>query len=140
MNESTMMEELRRDEGVRFTPYKDSLGNWTIGVGHLLGASARMTLITAAEADALLFDDIDAARGLIIMLVPNWPSLNDDRQRALLNMAFNLGDHLKTFVHFLDAVNNGAWVSAAEHMMQSLWAKQVGARALRLHDLILSEA
>ena len=29
-------DQLRRDEGVRFKPYQDTVGKWTIGVGRNL--------------------------------------------------------------------------------------------------------
>mgnify|MGYP004706280345 CR=1 FL=1 len=36
MNIDTLKTELVRDEGVRYSPYKDSVGKLTVGVGHNL--------------------------------------------------------------------------------------------------------
>ena len=151
MNRSLLRNELMRDEGVKLHAYKDSVGLWTIGVGHLLGMEQRMAWITKAEMEALLEADIDEAEKLVRQLVPSFiywaygdpggpgssgPS-EDARCRALVNMAFNLGPRLAQFKIFLAAVNEQEWLAASQAMMLSKWAKQVGARAERLRDMIL---
>ena len=37
--------DLVRDEGKRLRPYRDSLGNWTVGVGHLLTGNDLMQYV-----------------------------------------------------------------------------------------------
>lgn len=128
----TLLKEIKRDEGLRLNAYKDSLGNWTIGHGHLLGTSARMITITEEEADALLTADIENAIDLVYVLVNNPNSLSPVRLRVMINMAFNLGGRLRKFKRFLTAVNNQQWPLAAGEMLSSLWAKQVKDRAYRL--------
>ena len=125
--------ELLRDEGVRLEAYRDTLGNWTIGVGHLLGDAPRMTRITQQEADALLDYDIDSAEALAMTLVPNPDArATGSRWRAIVNMTFNLGPRLAQFHKFLAALDHSQWDAAADEMLQSKWATQVGARANRL--------
>jgi lysozyme len=52
-------------------------------------------------------------------------------------MAFNLGlDRLLQFHDTLAAVREGQYDHAAQHMLGSLWAHQVGARADRLAYLM----
>jgi lysozyme len=143
MDRAKLRAELIRDEGMRLEAYQDSVGLWTIGVGHLLGTEKRMTRISPDECDALLNVDIDwairTAERFVIEL-PLWPyGHNESRARALVNMAFNLGPRLGQFKKFLGSVNGGNWETAAVQMMQSKWAKQVGARAERLRDMILVE-
>ena len=139
-----MSEELARDEGRVLTAYKDSVGLWTIGVGHLLGPHARMTSITDAECDALLAYDIIAAEMIVRRLVPDvvFEVTNPDkwavRYRALVNMAFNLGSRLEGFHRFLTYLHAENWPAAAAEMMDSKWADQVGKRAERLRDMILT--
>jgi len=145
MDRDLMRSELLHDEGLKLTPYRDSLGFWTIGVGHLLHKTdvpvPRMTAITYNEALALLDVDIDVAYKLVQTLVPqgatNSTALQFEvRIRALTNMAFNLGSKLEQFHDFLGHVNRGEWSEAAIAMMSSLWAKQVGLRAVRLRHMI----
>jgi lysozyme len=131
-----LLEEIKRDEGLRLNAYKDSLGNWTIGYGHLLGSTARMVNITIEEAEALLSADIDTAESLVMALVDNRYGLSDVRWRVLVNMAFNLGGRLRQFKKFLAAVDAQDWGLAAVNMLDSRWAKQVGARATRLAHMM----
>lgn len=127
-----LVAQLKRDEGIRLESYKDSLGYWTIGVGHLLGAEQRMSRITFAEADALLQTDVAIASDTLVKIAPWYTSLDDVRQAALLNMTFNLGPKIGQFRHFLDALQAHDYDTAARQMLESLWAKQVSARAERL--------
>ena len=50
----------------------------------------------------------------------------------LINMAFNLGGKLLTFGHTLTAMQHGDYAAAANAMLASKWAAQVGQRAQRL--------
>lgn len=139
MDRAKLREELVKDEGQKLHAYRDSVGLYTIGVGHLLGNTPRMLDITVGESAALLDRDIDNAEALAWSLVQNqevWG--NDVRSRAMVNMAFNLGNHLLTFKDFLVAVNASEWEHAAAEMLDSRWAKQVGARAERLAQMIAS--
>jgi lysozyme len=137
VNRATLKAELERDEGRRLQAYKDSRGWWTIGVGHLLGASPRMNEITDEECDALLDMDMTIAerRAISIIREAVYDSLDDARQRVLVNMAFNLGDGLADFKHFLAAVTTGDVEEACKEMEASDWWGQVGDRAVRLQDM-----
>lgn len=128
--------ELLRDEGERLIAYRDSVGLWTIGVGHLLGPNARMQRITRAESRALLEDDINRAAAVLDGLVEDWDGIDGVRQLALLNMAFNLGPRLGQFRDFLTAVRARRWDVAAREILDSKWAGQVGDRAKRLAAMI----
>lgn len=142
MDRALLRKELIRDEGEELEAYKDSLGYWTIGVGHLLGSTPRMTVITRAESRALLEADIDEAMRTAERWVPDihkWDLDDLDgavRQRAIINMAFNLGDKLGQFRNTLAALNAGNWEKAAEGMLASKWATQVGQRAVRLAHMV----
>lgn len=142
-----LRDELVRDEGLRLNSYKDTVGLWTIGVGHLLGAEERMRKLTTVEAYALLESDVLTAKGIVAALFPNFKTCtcggahkmcepDTVRYRALVNMAFNLGNHLAGFKKFVAAVNKQDWKTAAIEMMDSRWAGQVGDRAQRLAYMI----
>jgi lysozyme len=129
--------DLIRDEGLRLSPYRDTLGYWTIGIGHLLGLSPRMDQITLAEADALFVADLAEAKANLNRILDGL-DLNEARYRALVNMSFNLGGKLRGFKKFLAAVEAGDWQLAGREMLDSKWAKQVGPRSLRLRDMIVT--
>jgi GH24 family phage-related lysozyme (muramidase) len=135
--------DLIRDEGKKLLAYADSLGNWTIGVGHLLGKRMRMSEITTTECMALLDADITAAIALVFEVCPDAnmlsaidPEGDEVRQRALVNMAFNRGGHMRTSTAIVPAINaaikNGEWKLVADAIRLSPWAAIVGKRAERL--------
>ena len=71
--------------------------------------------------------------------MPWWKDLDDDKQRVMANMAFNLGlPRLSKFKKFLKAMEEGDFKTAAVEMMDSKWATQVGNRAKRLRDRVES--
>lgn len=119
---------LTRDEGLRLKPYEDTTGHLTIGVGRNLTDVG----ISSDEAQMLLDHDIDRVVRMLDERIPWWGQLDPVRQRVLLNMGFNLGYGLFQFRNTLAHVQRGEYTDAAEHMLDSLWSRQVGARALRL--------
>lgn len=145
MNRYLLKAELRRDEGEKLKAYKDSEGYWTIGVGHLidpaLGANPAPFgvdlrnggVITKAQSDELLEQDIDRVEDDLDARLPWWRQLDEERQRVLANMCFNLGiGKLLKFVNTLPAIRDGRYQVAAAGMLSSKWAGQVGDRADRL--------
>jgi lysozyme len=150
MNEHLLVAELRRDEGEELTAYLDTMGLWSIGVGHLLdpkrganpapfGIDLRNGgAITANQSEALLLSDIKAKTAELDAAIPWWRGLSDARQRALLNMAFNLGvAGLLGFKNTLAAVKAGDYAAASRGMLTSRWASQVGDRAKRLSIMMV---
>jgi lysozyme len=119
--------QLVRHEGMKLRPYRDTVGKLTIGVGRNLDDVG----ISKDEAHYLLSGDIDhAVRGLLGRY-PSWfPDLDPVRQAVLVNMAFNLGlAGLGSFTRMLDAVSHRQYGLAADHMVASKWAHQVGHRS-----------
>lgn len=129
MNRGTLITQLIVDEGQRLSPYVDTVGKMTIGVGRNLTDRG----ISASESLVLLNNDIDGAVADLNRQCPWWTTLTDSRQNVLLNMCFNLGiDRLLKFKNMLLACEAGNYLGAAQEMMDSEWARQVGARAVRL--------
>lgn len=142
MDYKKLRAELERDEGMRYTAYRDSLGYWTIGIGHLLSADRTlaeppMKSITRERALKLLDADIKDAEQKLDSIIPQWRELGDDvRQRALVNLAFNLGYKLDQFKRFKAAVLKKDWWEAGEHLRDSLWYRQVRSRGPRIVKMI----
>ena len=125
--------DLTRDEGMRLKPYRCTEGKLTIGVGRNLDAVG----ISAEEAYLLLDHDIAAIVAGLDRALPWWRSLSEARQRALLNMGFNLGlSRLLGFRQMLAAFQQGDYQTAAAQALDSAWAQQVGERAQRIAALI----
>lgn len=122
-------EQLRRDEGVRAKPYKDTVGKLTIGVGRNLDDVG----LSSEEIEFLLANDMDRAATDARRLVPKFDALSETRKAVLLNMVFNLGAaRLAGFRKFLQAVDEFRFDDAAREMLNSTWAQQVSSRAVRL--------
>ena len=129
MDTLRLMAELERDEGRRLKIYFDSRGIPTIGIGRNL----RSVGISDGEAEFMLGNDVARVVADLDQALPWWRKLDEDRQRVLANMAFNLGiEGLCTFRHTLGAIERGDYTEASAAMLASLWAQQVGPRAVRL--------
>jgi len=129
---TALQNELIRDEGIRLSAYRDSLGNLTIGVGHLIVKGESFTKISNTEALDILENDISIAERRLTNIFPSWRSLDEVRQRAMLNLTFNLGYKLADFKRFLHAAKSGDWDKAADCLVQSRWYKQVKLRGPRI--------
>ena len=129
---TALQNELIRDEGIRLSAYRDSLGNMTIGVGHLIVKGESFTKISNTEALDILENDISIAERRLTNIFPSWRSLDEVRKRAMLNLTFNLGYKLAAFKRFLHSAKSEDWEKAADQLMQSRWYKQVKLRGPRI--------
>jgi len=122
-------DDLIRDEGMELKVYKDTTGHLTIGVGRNLDANG----ISANEAMVMLANDIHKCRHQLQEHLSIYSKLDDVRQDVLLNMCFNLGiTGLLKFKNMIASLECGNYIQASKDMLDSLWAEQVGERALRL--------
>ena len=127
-------EQLVRHEGLRLRPYRCTAGKLTIGIGRNLDDRG----ISQKEAYAMLERDIQDCEQWLIDEIPEvYNKLDEVRQSVLLNMCFNLGiKGLLEFKNTLSFIGAGDWERAANNMLASKWAKQVGMRAIELSELM----
>ena len=144
MDRSKLMEELIMDEGYKYEIYLDHLGYPTLGVGHLITEKDEVygqevgTVVHDERIKECLQNDIDIVCKELNDKMSWWRGLNDNHRRVMANMCFNLGyPRLSGFKNFLSAMKDENWKKAAEEMMDSRWATQVGDRAKRLRDRVL---
>jgi lysozyme len=135
-----LIEDLKRDEGLRLTAYPDPLSGaepYTIGYGHT-GPEVHLDLVWSEEqCNTVLQDDIARAERALDADMPWWRSMCDPRQDALANMCFNMGvGRLSGFHHALAAMQARNYDEAATQMEESAWAKELGDRATRLAALM----
>lgn len=133
---SEVAEKLRaqiiRHEGKVAHAYQDSLGYWTVGVGHLID-ERKGGFLPDFIIDTLLEYDIERVKKELLAALPWFLELDPPRQAVLIDMAFNLGTAgLLKFANTLRSIREGAYSAAAMHMLDSTWAQQVGIRAQRL--------
>lgn len=127
-------EQLVRHEGLRLKPYHCTAGKLTIGIGRNLDDSG----ISQSEAYIMLINDIMNCEKQLQAKIPDiYNGLDEVRKSVLLNMCFNLGiSGLLGFKNTLAFIKARDWERAANNMLVSRWAKQVGRRAIELSELM----
>lgn len=128
---------IKFSEGLCPTPYLDSLGFWTVGVGHQCpgGAVGECTpgiTLSDADIDALLAKDLETAKSRARKITPKYDQLDAARQAILLDMSFQMGMKVATqFKKMVAGINAGDFETAALEACDSGWAKQTPDRASR---------
>jgi len=124
----TLTDRLKKFEGYRAHPYRDSLGYLTIGYGRLV-EPGMSNGISELEATFLLENDIAAVYEDLADF-PWFLELDRPRQECLIEMAFQLGvNGLLGFRNMLHAVRMGQWDRAYAEALDSRWARQTPNRA-----------
>ena len=141
MNIDQLRDTLKIDEGVKYEIYNDHLGYPTFGIGHLVVESDEEhgkpvgTPVSEDRVNSVFEKDVAIMIDEAKKIFPNLDELPEEAQQVIVNMTFNMGrPRLSQFKKFIAGVNAGDWNKAAVEMMDSRWAKQVGARAERLRD------
>ena len=130
---SKLIETLKRHEGVKNTLYKCTSDKWTIGVGRNLEDVG----LSEEEIDILLQNDITRTEELLDEYMSWWSDLDYIRQDAMINFVFNVGiGTAMKFKKAMTALEQGDYDVAADEMMDSNWAKQVGQRAIEVTEMI----
>ena len=133
MDKQRLFKQLRLHEGVEKFPYKCTAGYLTIGVGRNIEERGLLD----DEIDFLLDNDIEVVMNEVSVTFDWFFDLSEVRQRVVADMIFNLGlPRFKQFENMIAALEAGDWAEAANQMMDSKWAKQVGKRAERLRDMM----
>jgi len=133
MDRIALLNRLKLHEGFRAKAYKDTNDHLTIGYGRNLESVG----ISQAEAEMLLEHDLEAAIEGAKSLIKNFDSLSGPRQEVVVEMTFNMG--VATFSQFkrtIAYIEAGEYKSAADAMLESLWARQVKGRANELAQIM----
>ena len=127
------MEMIKRHEGKRNAPYKDSLGLWTVGYGHLIGDGRSLPAewnrtFSDQEIDALFAQDY-AKHKAAAERIPGYDKANDSGKAAIIDLTFNMGTAwYRRFPNASAALQRGDFQTLANEMQNSLWFRQVGRR------------
>lgn len=128
-----LVAQLIEHEGLRARPYVDTAGKITIGVGRNLTDTG----ISDREAFDLLDHDLDACITDLAGAFPWFGELDAVRQRAVVDLRFNLGPHrFRDFKHFIHYMAIGDYVKAAGALRDSIWYGQVKQRGVTLAAMI----
>jgi len=136
-----LVNRIKKAEGLRLAPYKDTRGIWTIGYGTTHWDKKPVTKdwpnISEHFAVSMLFSEIVSAGLAAEKFVNNFNILDSIRQEALIEMAYQLGPQgQRGFVKAKEAIEHGNWIIAKEELLDSRWANQTVGRALRIANMI----
>jgi lysozyme len=128
--------QLEAEEAVRLKLYTDTVGKQTIGIGRNLND------VGVSLDEALYLAGNDVTRALNSLEKYGWfTQLSLVRQAALVSMMFNLGpEHFAGFHMMIAAIEMNDWHGAAEQMLSSRWAIQVGTRASRIAQMMRDDS
>lgn len=118
--------------------YQDTLGYWTVGYGFLVD-ERRGAGIPKVVADFWLDHEIEARWKALAHALPWLPDEPEPVQRAVQNMAYQLGVRgMLNFRRMIAALQAGNYAEAAREALDSTWARQTPNRARRVAALIRS--
>lgn len=141
-DDSDLQRMVELHEGYRTLPYDDATGkvfekgmtlqgNLTIGIGCNLSAGLRENEIHFIFRNRLQEAITD------LQTFGWWSKLDDVRQRALIDLRFQLGPtRFREFTHMLSALSRGDFGQAAKQIMLSRYATQVPVRARSISYMI----
>lgn len=122
-----------RHEGSRLKMYQDTLGIWTIGVGHNIQEKG----ISPDVMALILEEDLAESIADLKRNISFFSDLPEQIQEALVNLCFNMGiPRLLQFKKTLAYLRDEDFKSAANELLDSRYAAQVGQRAIEISDMI----
>ena len=131
-----LLADLRDDEGFKPHVYQDHLGFWTLGYGFMVD-ERKGGRIPKPVAEFWLQYEVNERRDALIKRWPPYADQPEPVQRALLNMAYQLGvAGVLKFTNMLNALERGERAEAAMHALDSTWADQTTMRAKKVSALI----
>ena len=141
MSEQDIKNMIVEHEGIRYTPYKDSLGLWTVGVGHLIGDGRSLPSAWNREFSheevMNLFDKDYEHHRQAAEKIPGFNNLDSMGQGALTDLTFNMGPvWYRKWPRFSKAMEEGDTQLAALSLEQSKWYGQVGRRAPKIVSMV----
>jgi lysozyme len=120
------IEVIKHFEGLRLKPYRDAVGKFTIGYGHLMRPGELFTQISQKRAEELLRRDISLAEMIVKQHVR--VPLTGTQFSALVALVYNIGGYQFRTSTLLKIVNTGDYTLAAEEIRRWEYA---GGKVLR---------
>lgn len=120
-------------EGLVLRWYKDTLGKWTGGYGHLRKPGEESLVVTQALSDRWLAEDLTAAVKAAKSQFSQLPLQSQELYEVLVSVNFQLG--IKWYVKFPKTWNlmlAGRYYEAADEAEDSAWFRQT---PVRVRDL-----
>jgi lysozyme len=134
-----------KHEGKRYKVYKDTLGNLTVGIGHLVLPSDNLKegdIIDDARVNTLYGIDRMNAINSTKNIFPAFDAYPSDIQIALVDLMFNWGENQFRSMHdTINLIKTQDWPAVAAKLDSasfSTWRSEVGNRSLDIVNLFKS--
>ena len=142
MSYQNLKKRIKKNEGFSLKPYKDQLGFFTIGFGHLILSNEKYLLekkINKIELEKIFIKDFNRAqKNFNIFLKPF--SSNTRDSELLIEMVFQMGiERVLKFKKLLHKMHKGNKHLVCFEMMNSLWYKQTPNRVKKLVSTFLKD-
>jgi GH24 family phage-related lysozyme (muramidase) len=142
MSDADIKKMIEGHEGKRYEPYKDSLGLWTVGIGHLIGDGKTLPpewnrKFSEEEVMAMFEKDYEKHKKQAESNVPGFSKYDSMGQGALIDLTFNMGPGWpEKFKNTSAKLGAGDTAGAAAGLTDSKWYGQVGGRAPKIVGMI----
>jgi len=130
---------IKRHEGLRLKPYKDTVGKWTVFYGRNISDVPCSTdellalfIDGATQHTATLFlkKDIKVAELAIKGHFLCFDAFSENRKIALVSIMFNLGERrFSGFKKMIKAIIHDRWATAHDELLDSKRARQLPRRS-----------
>ena len=131
-----------RHEGWKNKAYKDSVGKWTIGVGHLIGdgsSPGEYEGRTLSNNEIWnLFEQDFAKHVNLAKKTPGYDKANIQGKGAMVDLAYNMGQWWDKWPNTAKKLIAADFKGAAEDLQNSKWYAQVGQRGAEIVSMIAS--
>lgn len=135
--------EMIRTEGLRYKVYLDTLGNPTVGIGHLVRDKDNLNvgdIITDDQVNDFFEGDIGPAIDAAIAQAQEIGQYEEDFVLALTQVNFQLGVNWPSeWPNTYAKLKAGDWDGVVTAVENSLWAKQTPARTEEFIEALLME-
>ena len=133
MNIERLRKQITKHEGIEYKLYRCTSNKLTIGVGRNIEDRG----ISHDTAMQMLDEDIDICINELQQTVSYWDDLPERVQEALVNLCFNMGiKRLMAFKKTFGYLREGMFDKAADELLDSRYANQVGQRAIDVAHMI----
>lgn len=133
MNIERLRKQITKHEGIEYKLYRCTSDKLTIGVGRNIEDRG----ISHDTAMQMLDEDIDICINELQQTVSYWDDLPERVQEALINLCFNMGiKRLMAFKKTFGYLREGMFDKAADELLDSRYANQVGQRAIDVAHMI----
>lgn len=128
-----IIDKIKFEEGDKAKMYKCPAGKWTIGAGINLEAQE----MPQEVRDLWLTIILDSIKTELTKRRASYHFVHPDVFLVLIDMAYQMGvNGLFKFKNMIEAIDRKDYIEAAEHLLDSNYARQTPERANRNADLL----